>query len=114
MLSYHIKNPPGVRKKAGIPSHIESAMLFDSKEEVFNRHYGKCFFKINDRVQFKKPKRNRIHGTITYIESNLKNVTWTNGGRSPAIVTVKLDPSAANPKGLTVKTAIKSIIFSIK
>lgn len=109
MLSYQIKNPAG-QPKHRVPPHIGGDTNFDSKESIFERHLGKCFFKAGDEVQFKKPRRNKVVGTVMHVENDFSKVTWTNGGRVPAIVTVKIADKGAQ-KGVTVKAPIKSIIF---
>jgi len=46
-------------------------------------------FKAGDRVRFKKPKRNPIHGTITHVERDWRKVRFTHG--VPNFLTVHLD-----------------------
>lgn len=109
MLCYQIKNPK-VQHNSRRPPHIEGDSLIDSKETIFNNHLSKCFFSIGDEVQFKKPRRNKVVGTVMHIENEFSKVTWTNGGRVPAIITVKI-ADKVHQKGLTVKTPVKSLIF---
>lgn len=111
MLTYQIKNQR-VAHKSRLPSHIGnlSNSLFDSKEAIFERHSKKCYFKTGDMVVFKKPRRNKVIGTITHIEEDFTKVSWMNGGNTPAILTVQL-ADKGNQKGIVVKAPLKSIIF---
>lgn len=53
----------------------------ETKQESFDRHFVRCFLQVGDRVVFKKPKRRRIYGTVDYIERNIDQMFWSDGGQ---------------------------------
>jgi hypothetical protein len=63
----------------------------ETRQECFDRHYSKCIFKVGDRITFKKPKRNKVRGTIEYIEIDVDKMHWSEGGEVPRYVKVKVD-----------------------
>lgn len=56
---------------------------------------------------FKKPRRNRVYGTITHIEEEAGLCTWTHKGEVPNYITIKLDER--NGQVQSVKTYEKKI-----
>lgn len=109
MLSYQIKNPRE-RHKRQVPPYIQLKNDFDTKPAIFERHLNTCHFAVGDEVQFKKPQRNKVLGTIMHIESDITKVSWINSGRIPALITIKI-ANKGYKKGATVKTHVKSIVL---
>ncbi len=92
-----------------IKSHRETANNFLTKQHILQSQLERCFFKIGDKVKFKKPRRNPIYGTITHIEECWDLVTWTHGGMLPNNISINVEGVPT-----TVKTNMKRIIFDAR
>ena len=88
-----------------------------SREEVLRRNIAKIWFKIGDRVKFKKPRRPGIYGTVVDIVTDINQVTWSKGHLIPMNIVVevdKIDKVNGNIFGKDrVKTNIKKLVWTV-
>lgn len=63
----------------------------EQKQEIFDKHFGKCYLKVGDKVCFKKPRRNKIRGTIDHIETDVRKIYWSEGGETPRYIRVRIE-----------------------
>ncbi len=102
MLTYQIRSPKAARNGNDLP--------FLDKKAILDRHLDKSWFSVGDRVKFKRPKRSPTKGTITHIEKDWSQVTWTNGGLVPNNISILVDATKGIKPNTTVKTSVKKII----
>lgn len=88
MLSYRILNP-SARRKAMLALPKPSEPTYLTRQEILNRHLGKCFFKIGDRATLKKPKKPRLRGTIVAVEEDAEKAQWS--GNQPKFITMEIE-----------------------
>ena len=69
-------------KPSGVPG---------SKENIFQRHLNRCFFKEGEEVCFKKPRRNPTRGIVLKILKDFSQVTWTQGGAIPNYIQLAVE-----------------------
>ena len=60
-------------------------------EAILAHHLKRNVFKVGDAVVFKKPRRNRVYGAITHIETDPELVTWSKGKTVPNFITVRIE-----------------------
>lgn len=56
--------------------------------EILEHHLKRNTFKVGDKVVFKKPKRNKVYGIISEIQTDPEKVTWTRGNTVPNYISV--------------------------
>jgi hypothetical protein len=71
------------------PPHID-VTTGRSQEQILTHRLSRNLFKVGDRVAFKKPKRNKIRGTIDHIAFDVKECFWTDGGTVPRYIRVAI------------------------
>lgn len=98
MLTYQIHHAKGLAKSS-----------YKTKQTILEAALRRSFFKVGDRVKFKKPKRSPIYGTITHIEEAWDLVTWTNGGIHPCNITVLVEDGV---KSFNAKTSAKRLVLA--
>lgn len=112
MLTYHVASIKAPRK--GAP--VSVTMDYMSREEVLQRNLDKTWFKIGDRVKFKKPRRPGIYGTVVDIITDINQVTWSKGHLIPMNIVVevdKIDKANGTIFGKDrVKTNIKKLVWT--
>lgn len=96
MLTYSIKKnksiPQKLRKSASIAGPTQTVYpRNETREECFARHFAKNIYKLGDRVAFKKPRRNKIRGSIIGVETDVNKMHWSEGGAVPRFLRVKVD-----------------------
>jgi hypothetical protein len=124
LLTYKILKPkarPNRRQRQSATSvgrEIARAFTLKSDDElrtILDNNLKKNYFNIGERVKFKKPRRNPVYGTIVDIQSDIKQVTWTQGGTVPMNIVVeieKVDPDLNMVYGTErVKTNVKKLLF---
>ncbi len=62
----------------------------ETPTEVFERHFIRCLFKEGDHVVFKKPRRRRIHGVVTHIETDINKMQWVAEATVPRYIKVRV------------------------
>lgn len=75
----HSKNrwkTPQTKDTPPKPKHLSDTER-ESRKDAFDRHYARCFLKAGDRVVFKKPKKNKVYGSVDYIETNIDQMFWS-------------------------------------
>lgn len=48
----------------------------------------RCFLKEGDKIVFKKPRKNKVTGTVVHIERDLDKVIWGSKDRIPFYISV--------------------------
>ncbi len=120
-MTYRIAKPRAPRRckstTVGVKSfNSPSRASPPSNEElgkILRANIAKNFFKLGDKVKWKKPRSNPKVGIIVAIQDNIQEVTWVNGGTTPMNVIVEVEKKA---NGITygterVKTNVKKLLY---
>lgn len=97
---------------AAPPRRLSKTSLSD-KEHILSANINKCWFKVGDRVKFKKPKRNPIYGTIVAIQDKVDEVVWSETD-IPYNIVLEVEKFNAGTKQIStdrVRTNVKKLTY---
>ena len=120
-MTYRIAKPKAPRKckstTVGVKSFNSPIRVNPPSNEelgkILRANIAKNFFKLGDKVKWKKPRSNPKVGIVVAIQDNIQEVTWVNGGITPMNVIVEVEKKA---NGITygterVKTNVKKLLY---
>lgn len=114
-MTYRIAKPKAPRRCKSTTVGVKSFNPPSNEElgKILRANIAKNFFKLGDKVKWKKPRSNPKVGIVVAIQDNIQEVTWVNGGTTPMNVIVEVEKKA---NGITygterVKTNVKKLLY---
>lgn len=109
MFTYKIRRHNEQRNK------LTDLSNFHSREATLKRNIEKTWFKVGDRVRFKKQKKGAIYATIVEIIEDPDKVSWSHGGLCPMNIVIdveKKDRANGVAYGTErMKTNVKKLVY---
>ena len=100
MLTYKIQKQKATLSKTDV--------VVADREQILARHCARCWLHIGDTVKFKKPKRNPIYGVIIDIQTEVKNVVWSQDN-VPYNIVLEVAKEGKMPE--RVRTNAKKLVY---